>query len=364
MSGRTLYLVRHGRVDFGSGDFRQSARGRQWDPPLDDLGREQSERLVAALEALSRPSVLYSSPFRRCLETIEPFRARAGLEVAIAEDLGEVFVGEWEGMSFEEIVSSDEEIARRARELEPLLDLAPGGESGPALRARVVPAIEAIVGTHGDEDLIVVTHGGVINAYVTHVLEMEFQDLFFLPENTSMNTIAVEGDARRVRFLNDVRHINEPWVFGKGSRTEPPPRRPILRGHTDPGGQTLSVKFLSPEWAQALKDHLNGDEAFAKAIAGKTAKVQQVINTTEGETRYWLALDGGKVDMGVGDVDAADATVTQDYATAVALAKGELNPVSAFMAGKIKLTNLGFLMQLQGALVQLGESMRAIDTEY
>jgi len=126
----------------------------------------------------------------------------------------------------------------------------------------------------------------------------------------------------------------------------------------------VSVKFLSPEWAEALKNHLNADDSFAKAIAGKTAKVQQIISTPEGETHYWLTLDGGKVDMGVGDIDGADASISQDYDTAVALARGQLNAISAFMGGKIKLSNLGFLMQLQGALTQLGDAMRSVDTEY
>ena len=62
------------------------------------------------------------------------------------------------------------------------------------------------------DDALIVTHGGVINAYLSGVLGIE-EDMFFLPENTSINTVAVEGNRRRVRFLNDTRHVTDPEVF-------------------------------------------------------------------------------------------------------------------------------------------------------
>ena len=74
---RRLYLVRHGRVDFGSRDFRTSPRGRQWDPPLGDEGRTEAKRLAARLVLAEHPPALYSSPFTRCMQTIAPCFAAA-----------------------------------------------------------------------------------------------------------------------------------------------------------------------------------------------------------------------------------------------------------------------------------------------
>jgi putative sterol carrier protein len=49
----------------------------------------------------------------------------------------------------------------------------------------------------------------------------------------------------------------------------------------------------------------------------------------------------------------------------VALAKNELNPVTAFMTGKIKIAgNMGLLLSLQGALARLPIAMSAIDVDY
>jgi hypothetical protein len=37
--------------------------------------------------------------------------------------------------------------------------------------------------------------------------------MFFLPENTSVNSVDVDGRARTVRFLNDVLHLTDPYFF-------------------------------------------------------------------------------------------------------------------------------------------------------
>ena len=57
---------------------------------------------------MPRPAGIYVSPFARCLQTIEPYAGEAGARPTVDEDVGEVFIGEWEGLSFEEIISEDD----------------------------------------------------------------------------------------------------------------------------------------------------------------------------------------------------------------------------------------------------------------
>ncbi|MDP9327245.1 MAG: SCP2 sterol-binding domain-containing protein [Actinomycetota bacterium] len=127
----------------------------------------------------------------------------------------------------------------------------------------------------------------------------------------------------------------------------------------------MSVKFLSEEWAEALKTALNADEAFRTAAASSSARIQQVITQDGGDTRYWIVIADGTIDMGIGDLYTVDATITESYDSAVALSKGELNAVTAFMTGKIRIAgNMGMLMGLQAALSRLPPAMSSIQTEY
>jgi putative sterol carrier protein len=127
----------------------------------------------------------------------------------------------------------------------------------------------------------------------------------------------------------------------------------------------VTVRFLSNEWAEALKTELNASDGFKEAAAGKSATIQQVIDGGEGDTHYWIRIVEDAIDLGVGDVESPDATITQSYDTAVALAKSELSPVTAFMTGKIKIAgNMGLLLGLQNVLAMLPAAMATIDTEY
>jgi putative sterol carrier protein len=126
----------------------------------------------------------------------------------------------------------------------------------------------------------------------------------------------------------------------------------------------MPVRFLSDEWVAEVKDRLNASDAFRAGAAHTNATLQQVISSPEGERRYWIRIADGTIDMGPGDAQA-DATITQDYETAAALARGELNPVAAFMSGKLRIDgSMTLLMQLQGALTQLPRVMAEMDVEY
>lgn len=127
----------------------------------------------------------------------------------------------------------------------------------------------------------------------------------------------------------------------------------------------MPVKFLSQEWTNELQDRLNASESFKKSVVGVAAKLQQVVTGPDGESRYWIQIQDGGVGMGQGDIEAPDATVTQDYDTAVGLATSQVNAMSAFMTGRLKIAgNMGMLMQLQAAISELGHAMQEMDVDY
>ncbi|HCO04142.1 MAG TPA: hypothetical protein DIT48_12420 [Actinobacteria bacterium] len=129
----------------------------------------------------------------------------------------------------------------------------------------------------------------------------------------------------------------------------------------------MAVKFLSEEWTQAVQDALNSNDAFKSSAGSQSAKVVQVVNGPDGETKYWFKLEGGAASLGLGDLPdgTPDATITQDYDTAKALATNELTGTAAYMSGKLRVSgDLMKLMQLQGALGQMPAALKDVDVEY
>lgn len=129
----------------------------------------------------------------------------------------------------------------------------------------------------------------------------------------------------------------------------------------------MAVKFLSEEWCSAMTEALNSSDDFSKAAAGQQVKLQQVVTgTPEGdEKKYYFKLDDGAADVSLGEVDGAEATLSQSYDTAAAIQKGELNPQNAFMQGKLKISgNMMKLMQLQGVINAMSKAVESVEVEY
>ena len=79
----TLYFVRHAKA----GD-RPSWDGDDLHRPLSSAGWKQAARLADRLELLD-VSVLVSSPYVRCVQTLEPLAERLGREVTIDDRIAE-----------------------------------------------------------------------------------------------------------------------------------------------------------------------------------------------------------------------------------------------------------------------------------
>lgn len=86
VAGTTLsaiYLVRHAKAG-----LRTAWSGPDEERPLTRRGRKQARRLVDRFQALDLERIV-SSPYVRCLETVEPLGAARGLRIETATELAE-----------------------------------------------------------------------------------------------------------------------------------------------------------------------------------------------------------------------------------------------------------------------------------
>ncbi len=125
-------------------------------------------------------------------------------------------------------------------------------------------------------------------------------------------------------------------------------------------------KFLSEEWAQEASNALNSHEGFKNAIGAADLGIQfSTTDAPDGEVDYYLSTSGGNATLALGTLEGADVTVKQNYDTAAAIAKGELNTQTAFMTGKLKVSgNLAKLMMHQNAVQQWSAAVSDMEVEF
>lgn len=124
------------------------------------------------------------------------------------------------------------------------------------------------------------------------------------------------------------------------------------------------MQFLSDEWVAAVAEALNESEAVQAATKRTHARVRQIVTKGDATLSYWVELDDGVVRMGTGEIESPSITLTSDYETAAALAKGELSPMAAFMGGKVQISNMMTAMGLQGPLSEFGKVVKSIPAEF
>jgi alpha-ribazole phosphatase/probable phosphoglycerate mutase len=150
----TLLFIRHAETDM-AGRFCGHA-----DPPVNERGQRQIEELLKSLEGEPIDAV-YTSDLSRALTTANAVGQAFRLSPVVVPGLREIYFGDWEGLSWEEIETRDPAYARRWSESYPLLP-APGGESFEAFKSRVMAEVECLLAMPEPRCVAVVTHGGVM----------------------------------------------------------------------------------------------------------------------------------------------------------------------------------------------------------
>lgn len=180
-----LVFVRHGlpqRIDDAGGPA---------DPPLSEEGRRQAAALANWL-APTGIDAIYSSPMLRAKETAAPLADRLGHEVVIEDGLEEFDAHLHYYVPLEEMTRDDP----RWEELVAEWSSPEADGTRRTFRARVVEAVERIVAAHTGQRVALVCHGGVVNAYLSEVLEMD-RTLFFEPGYTSISRVLASRTGER-----------------------------------------------------------------------------------------------------------------------------------------------------------------------
>ncbi|HEX3507752.1 MAG TPA: histidine phosphatase family protein [Candidatus Dormibacteraeota bacterium] len=194
--------MRHGQSTW---NYERRIQG-QLDPPLSDEGRRQAVRLGQRLAGRTFAG-LYTSDLKRAAETAQLVGQAVGLEAMPMAELREIFLGQWEGLRTEELAARFPE-AWASWTDEPDWDLVPGGEGSAAFEARVSVALDRLFQRHPHGDMLAVTHGGVIQIALHHVVGRPGRGIFpFRIQNASVSVLERRNGRVVVSGVNDIGHL-------------------------------------------------------------------------------------------------------------------------------------------------------------
>lgn len=174
------------------------------DPGLTDLGRRQAAQLRHAAHTghLAR---IFVSPQRRALETAEPLSRQYGIVPEIEPGLAEYDVDYHRYIPFHEAAQKDPDTYQRIRS-----GLLPRYVDSVAFRARVMESVQWVTAqAEHDDTVAVMTHGGVINALLQHILGLE-KPMTFALEYVSISRVLVSRDGTmKVASVNETSHVGD-----------------------------------------------------------------------------------------------------------------------------------------------------------
>jgi len=192
-----LVLVRHAEpVRVEGGDVPA-------DPHLTPRGREQAARLAAWL-AHEPIDHLVTSPLVRARETVAPVAAATGLAPEVVDGVAGWDAGNHAYIPVEELRRLQDE--RWFAMIEGRWEQ-DGGVDPVTYRNRVVEAVDGVIERFPARRVVVVCHGGAINAYLGHVAGIE-RPLWFEPAYASISRVAASrSGVRSIVSVNETAHL-------------------------------------------------------------------------------------------------------------------------------------------------------------
>lgn len=173
------------------------------DPELSTAGLEQA-RLLAEYLASEKLDAIYASPLRRAQETAAPVASLHGMGVTTIDGVAEYDRTSSEYVPVEELKATNDPRWHEIRDGVWTSD----EETEEEFVRRVVRTAEEIIDRHAGHRVAVVCHGGVINAYLAHVLGLGNKRGFFYPNYTSIHRVAAARSGERsIVTVNETPHL-------------------------------------------------------------------------------------------------------------------------------------------------------------
>ena len=194
-----VYLVRHGH---STANQKNILAGRDNSVALSSQGKKDALELAEFLRPIEFAAA-YSSPLRRCLETMQPVMIGRQAQLVERAELLEMEYGEWSGSKISTLARKP---LWKTIQSNPSQVRFPGGESFMEMNSRIVDAVQDLA--IGGKNVLICTHGDVIKSLITSFMGSHIDNLQKVSIDPASISIVSVGGTNRVLKVNQTTHLN------------------------------------------------------------------------------------------------------------------------------------------------------------
>jgi probable phosphoglycerate mutase len=162
-----LYLLRHGETEAS----RTGGYVGFTDVDLTPEGLAMAKAFAEKYEHLPWQAI-FASPLKRTVATATPIAKAVGLNIQLRNGLKEMFFGEWEGLSLEEVKARHDKDYNNWM-TEPAWNPPTGGETGMQVASRAAMVIAEIENQFTEGNVLVVSHKTTIRLMLCSLLGID-----------------------------------------------------------------------------------------------------------------------------------------------------------------------------------------------
>jgi len=199
----TLLLVRHGHVP---GIEPATFRGRT-DIALTERGVHEAHRTAQWIAKRWRPTIVYTSPRRRCIDTGEAIAKQCDVMTKVLPDLDDLDYGDWQSKTHDAIAAECPAMYRRWFSAPQFLRF-PNGESLQDLLVRAADAVRIAREEHPAQAIVMVGHDSINRALLMHILDQPLSAYWKLVQALcAINEIRLMPESAVVVHMNLTAHL-------------------------------------------------------------------------------------------------------------------------------------------------------------
>lgn len=200
-----IILVRHAECE---GNIINALTGRT-EYELTSKGKETANKLAKELQKYNI-SEIYSSPLKRCIDTIKPTANQFKLKIKCKQDLIEKYFGIYDGKTWKEIQENAPEILENKKKYNKIMGI-PEQETTEEVQVRISRCINEIVNENEEKTILICSHGCAIEIFLRSIDNVESTEQLkkYSQSNGAINILEKKDEKFNIITINQTEYMGK-----------------------------------------------------------------------------------------------------------------------------------------------------------